>query len=164
MTKTFPDWASQPFSDFLEYSDRLHKILHLCMHGILTLRGIPNVIEVLRDTAKEYERDGYDENRLKRARQEADLAQSEADNGFPILHSQTTIALWSSLESLVRTFLVAWLTNVEDAKSCDELKKVKVRLGEYESLIGEDRNYYLLDLLEDSMGTRRSPGIGRFEA
>lgn len=164
MTNTIPTWATQPFNDFLDHAGKLHKILHLSMHGIATLRGIPKAIEVLRDTADEDEKRNYGEKRLESAKQEAVLAQSEIDNGFPILHAQTTIALWSSLESLVRTFLVAWLANIESARSCDELKKVRVKLGEYESLVGDDRNFYLLDLLEDSMGTRRSPGIGRFEA
>jgi hypothetical protein len=164
MANILPTWASQPFSDILDHTVKLDKILHISMHGISLLRGIPKTIEVLRDTADEDEKDGYGEERLETARQEATLAQSEVDNGFPILHAQIIIALWSALESLVRTFLAAWLTNIADVKSCDELKKVKVKLGDYESLVGDDRNFYILDLLEDSMGTRRNPGIGRFEA
>jgi len=163
VSNTIPLWASQPFNDILDHSEKLNEILHISMHGISLLRAIPNTIEVLRITAGEDEKEKYGEERLEQAKREAALAQSEVDNGFPILHAQTTISLWSSLESLVRTFLAAWLANIPDAKSCEELKKVKVRLGEYESLTSDDRYFYLLDLLEDSMGTRRRPGVGRFE-
>ena len=96
-------------------------------------------------------------------KQDAKLAQNEVDNDFPLLHAQFTIQLWGSLEALVLTFLRAWLSEVPDAKTRDQIRNLRIRVGEYESLGSDERNMYILDLLEDSVGSRKRPGIGRFE-
>lgn len=164
MSGKFPKWVKDLFNDSLDHVEKLHEILHISMRGISVLRAIPNAIEVLRNVSPEEEKDVYDETRFDKAKKEATLAEVEVKEGFPLLHAQTAISLWGTLEALVRTFLANWLATQPEAKVAEELKRVKIRFGEYEVLSGDDRNFYILDLLEDSMSTRRSPGIGRFEA
>jgi hypothetical protein len=93
------------------------------------------------------------------------LAQRDKDSGYPFLHAQMAVNLWSSLESFIRNLLVGWLKNIPEAIKCDEIKRLKVRIGEYESIRDEEDKYnYILDLLEDHLMIRRSPGIGRFNS
>lgn len=164
MSEKLPQWVTDIFSDSLDHVEKLNQILHISIKGISVLRGIPNAIEVLHKVATEEERDQEHETKLKRAKEEATLAEAELKDGFPLLHAQNAISLWAALEALVRTLLASWLSNQPEAKNIDELQRVKIRYGEYEALTGDDRNFYILDLLEDSLGTRRRAGIGRFES
>src|SRR4051794_35266981 len=103
-----PQWAMQPFEDFLTHIGRLHLVLHLSMTGISSLRGIPGLMEALQIT--EFQGPHYSLS-LEIARAEASCAQSEIDDDFPILHTQFTIASWAGLEATVRSFLARWLQN-----------------------------------------------------
>lgn len=160
-----PQWAAEPFLDFLDYQEKLQEILHISMRGIRVLTAMPNLIEAVRDSARTPdERGEYEGERLERARKEAALAQEEVELGFPLLQAQAAISLWGSLEALVRTFLARWLVNSPGAMQAAEITKLRVRVGEYESLTPEERAFYVLDLLEEVLNCRRSPGTGRFEA
>jgi hypothetical protein len=159
-----PRWVKELFGDFLDHIERLFEILHLSMHGISVLRGIPNALEVLQKLSTEDSDVQHAAARLERAKKEAKLAETEVADGFPLLHAQASIALWGALESLIRTFFSTWIRDRPQARDVEELKRVKIRWAEYEALSVEDRSFYLIDLLEESMGTRRAQGIGRFEA
>lgn len=159
-----PGWATRPFQDFLDHIELLSELLHISMRGIAALRGMPGLIDALRDVVPEEKKDKYSNEKLDRARKEAELAQAEVENGYPMLNGLMAIALWGSLEALVKTFLSAWLSNMQDARTCEQIKKLKIRIGEYESWTPEDRYFHVLDLLEEALATRRSPGVARFEA
>jgi hypothetical protein len=121
-------------------------------------------VEALRDTAPEHEKNEYPEDRLAKVRDEAALAQTEIENQFPLLHAQVAIAQWGALESLIRTFLASWLLNNPSARTVQGLRRVRVRVAEYEDLAAEERYFHVIDLLEDELQTRRQPGIARFES
>jgi hypothetical protein len=57
---------------------------------------------------------------------------SEVDSDFPLLHGQSTIAMWSSLEAWVRSFVANWLANEPEAWQAEAVQKLKIRLGELE--------------------------------
>ena len=159
-----PRWVEELFRDFLNHVEKLWEMLHLTMRGISELRGIPNFLEVVQKLSTEDSDTEHAGSRLERAKKEAKLAETEVANGFPLLHAQASIALWGALESLIRTFFSTWIRDQPQARDVEELKRVKIRWAEYEALSVEDRSFYLIDLLEESMGTRRAQGIGRFEA
>jgi hypothetical protein len=91
------------------------------------------------------------------------MAKREVDSDFPILHEQQTIFLWSSLESLIDDFLVAWLVNEPSAMQVEELKNIKITLAEYEALQGTERYHYLLSELERAVRSPFKKGCDRFE-
>jgi len=126
------------------------------------LRGIPKAVEALAKTGPDDESSTY-EKRLEQAKQEADMAQKEVDNGFPLLHAQAVVSLWGSLESLMSTFLARWLANEPKAILMNQVQKLKVQLGDYESLDREERSYYILDLLERDLQSPLKQGVSRFE-
>jgi hypothetical protein len=131
------------------------------MSGIAMLRGRQKAIEALGKV------DGPDENyekNLARAVRERELAQTEIDNDFPLLHEQATVALWASLEALIRSFAARWLMNKPGALQCDAVKKLKVRLGDYEALDASERCLWIVDLLDQDAGGALRVGVSRFES
>ena len=159
---TTPKWATRPFREFIDQAERLDQLLHLSMSGISMIRGVPKIVEVL---AKVEEDSGeHARQKIENAKREADLAQKEVDEGFPLLHAQTTIALWSALEATVRLFIVRWLQNYQPAMNVEVIQKLRVRIGEYERLEGEDRFFYILDRLEQELSAPLRSGVSRFES
>jgi hypothetical protein len=157
---TVPRWATEDFHQFLDHQEDLATILHLSMNGISMLRGRPHAIKVLAEVDGRVQEE---EENLKRASKERDLAQREVDSDFPVLHEQAIVALWSALEALVRSFAAAWLANWPGAWQKDAVKKLRVRLGEYEALDPPDRCLWAVDLLDQETSGPLKAGLGRFE-
>jgi hypothetical protein len=158
-----PAWAFQPFKDFGDQVVRQYELLQLSKMGIDGIRGLPRLVEVL--AKNDHTRDdAAKQHRLENAQQQAELAQREVDEGFPLLHAYAALAMWSSLEASVRLFLARWLEHSKGALEVKAVQKLRVRIGEYESLKGEDRFFYILDLLEQDTAAPFRAGITRFEA
>jgi hypothetical protein len=155
-----PAWAAQVFRECLDKHDRLFQVLHLSMAGISMVRGRANALKVLAEV------DGKvadAEAKLKRAEAEKELAQREVDHGFPILHEQATIALWGSLEALVRTLLAKWLEHKPEAWKCESINRIKVKIGDYETLERQEKCLWIVDLIDQEADGPLRAGIERFE-
>lgn len=157
-----PKWSMDPFRNFVENAERLDNLLHLCISGVSVLRAMPTVVEVINKVEKELEPDSS--SNLQRAKKQAALAQREVMEGFPVLRAQAVIAIWSSLEAAVRTFLARWLQHADGAMQADIVQRIKVKVGEYEALVGEEKYFYLLDRIEQEVSSALKPGVGRFES
>ena len=133
------------------------------------IRGRPNALDAL---AKAYPLIDAErvpdaeqaEERMARAMRDADVAKQEMEQGFPFLFSQAAAALWASLEDLVRTFLVAWITNRPQVLETDSISKLKVKLGDYLGRSDQEQYEYILDLLTEDIGATRRFGVERFES
>jgi hypothetical protein len=159
MSNGLPKWINDIVDDFLDHMKSVFQLLAICIKGIHSLEFIPAIIEAFEKESNDYE------SKLRNAQMEVSLAQSEEADGYPFLHAQMAVNLWASLESFMRNLLVGWLKNIPDAIKCDEIRRLKVKIGEYESIRDEEDKYnYILDLLEDHLMIRRSPGIGRFNS
>lgn len=156
-----PKWATQPFHDFMEQTERIHRLTDLSIKGISMIRSVPKIVEVLAKVEKGSAKET--DYSFKRAKKEAELAQREVDEGFPLLHAQATIALWSALEATIRLFIARWLQNYRQAMDVEVIQKLRVRIGDYERLEGEDRFFYILDRLDQELSAPLKNGITRFE-
>lgn len=159
--KEFPAWAGELFRQFLDQHERLTQVLHLSIAGIAMVRGRHQAIKVLAEI------DGSladSEQKLKRAEREKELAQREVDSDFPLLHEQATIALWSSLEALVRSFVAHWLANTPEAWAVESVKKLRVKIGDYEPLGLFDRCLWITDLVDQEVSGPLRNGVKRFES
>jgi hypothetical protein len=158
-----PKWATQAFRRFVDESERLVRIVHLCARGIGVLRGMPKVIEVI---ARVEDKDGEPDTkvRLAHAREEAELADKEVDQQFPLLHGLGTVALWSLLEAAVLEFVTEWFKNQPDALQTEPVSKLRVRVGDYELSRGDERFSYLAALLDREVSAGVRNGTERFES
>ena len=101
---------------------------------------------------------------LANARKEAEMAEAEVQAGFPLLHAQATVGLWTLLEGTVREFAVGFIKNSPNAMLIPEIAKLKVNLGEYESLDADDRCHHIADLLDRELGAPLKGGVSRLQA
>jgi len=162
MSKGLPKWAATPFHDFLDHQHQLGYLLELSITGISMLRAVPRAVEVLGpDEGETGERHS---ERVEHAHKVAQLAQREVDSGFPLLHAQATVSLWSSLECLVCGFLADWLANKPDALNLEPVRKTRISLGEYEAMAPDQRRHYIIELLEREVHAPFRQGVDRFEA
>ena len=162
MKKNIPQWFLDIANNQLDYRIKFEELSHISKKGIQAIVSMKDITEAL--TEPEDMDDPIKKNSFENIRREALLAANEATDGFPFLHEHFTVSLWAFLESFIITLLANWIMNKPEIKACDEFKKLKVRIGEYETLSDEDRAFHLLDLLEESKGSRRSPGIARFNS
>jgi hypothetical protein len=162
--ESVPNWATEPLETFIEDQERLERVMHLAMRGISVLRAMPQALAALAKAEPERYQGDAAEHRKRETDNLAQLAQQEVESDHPFLHAQSAVWLWGALELLIRDLLVRWLQNQPDAFQKDPLRRLRVRLGEYESLPHEDRASYLLDLLEQDVAAGLKLGVGRFES
>ena len=136
--------------------------MHLSIRGIPMLRGTPDIIEALA-LAQDQLSEPSTEHRIEVAKKEAELAQREVDEGFPFLHAQGTVALWGALENVIRLFIARWLENFPNALEAEVVQRLRIRIGDYERLQGEDRFFYILDQLDRDLSAPPRSGVKRFE-
>jgi hypothetical protein len=168
--KGAPEWALKPFTRYLDEVDKLHDLFTISTRGIAVLRGMPKLIETLAEVGANSESDldegkaKKDKEKLENSKREAKLAQAEVDSGFPLLHAQALVAIWTLLEAAISEFLEAWIKNQPSAIQIDQIQKLQIRLGEYERHVGDSRFAYIVDQLEQKYAKENTRyGYERFE-
>jgi hypothetical protein len=158
-----PAWAMAPFEDFINLAERIVQLLHLSTCGLSIMVKMP---ALLRSTVKgaQGELEVHHIESLQRVERVANLAQREVDDNFPLLHAYSVIGLWSSLESTIRLFVANWLQHSGHAMNVEAVQKLRVKIGEYESLSGQDKYFYLLDRIEQETATNLLNGVNKFES
>lgn len=163
-TGKIPKWALLTVRRFISGADHLYSFTLLTMQGVSFLRGLPELDEAL---ARSDGASGPTQE-VEREREEgekaAKLAHHEVDGGFPLLHAQGVVTLWSQLESLVRTLVADWLEADPGALTNDKVAGLKVKLGDYASRSGRDRVEFVVDLLEREKAAGLRAGANRFES
>lgn len=156
------DWALHPFEQFLDDVDRLGHLVRLSSAGISVLQAMPQGIEALMKA----EPDNITEKtkRLEAARIDAKLAEREVKSGFPVLNSLAVVGLWALFEAAIRTFVSEWLKHKRTAWRAEPIQKLKIRLGEYQSIPQSQRHRYVVELLERELVVGLKGGVSRFEA
>lgn len=157
-----PKSASEPFRRFMIQGQRLFETVHLATAGITTLCGMPDLVEALGRLDSDKNETDFG-TRLDRTKKEADLAEREVKTGFPVIHAQAVVTLWSYLEALLRSFAASWLRNQPEALTRPQVARLRIRLGDFQLLRDEEEKYYyIFDLLDRDIASARS-GINRFE-
>ena len=115
------------------------------------------------DVCRPFETDTGDTAELDRVRAVESRALAEVAADFPLPHSAGTVLPWGALEAATRDFVVRWLYRFPASRQTENIARIRVPVGEYERLDGEDRVRYLLGMIERVLGAGLKPGIGRFE-
>lgn len=166
ITSDLPDWCHQIFDQFEVDLERLHNLLRISMAGITLLPHRAGAIMALHNEADKYgqtERVAY-ENSLRQAERDEVFAKTEIENGFELLIAQSTVTLWNMLEAHIRSFVAYWLMYDEAAWQVEEVGKLKIKLGDFQSLDQVERCFWVVDLLDQEQSGPTKSGINRFEA
>lgn len=159
--KGAPEWAIEPFENFIDEAEHHSHLMHIAVTGISGLRGTPKLIETLMKLKEEDTPEAA--QRLADAKKDADLAKTEVETGFPVLHAWAVVGLWALFESTIRTFASEWLKHKRTAWKAESIQKLRVRIGDYESIPKGLKHRYVIELLERELGTGLKYGINRFE-
>lgn len=159
--RRMPAWAGDPFKSFIDDVERLKQVMQISERGIAMLRVAPKAAQAL--IRAEGDLSKPRRKQLRVARKHASLAEREIREGFPVLHAWAVVALWSHLESLLRTFLASWLKNKRDAWTCEPVHSLRIQLGLYRTLPAPQRQFYIVELLEKETKSGLRSGINRFE-
>jgi len=122
---------------------------------------MPNIFTALMSGAGEEEHARLSSN-LEEAKKEAELAEKECKEGFPLLHGHALVAMWGALETAIEDMLVGILLNEPTVLKKDAFAKVKVTLSDFETKDKEERMRFLLQELGRSLG--RKNGVDAFES
>jgi hypothetical protein len=153
----------QPFSDLTTRIQHLAEVLEMSIRGITMLRAMPQMVMAVAKAKGRTEHEDTSRE-LANAERHAEFAEQEVKNGFPVLHANTALGVWSHLEAGIRLLLARWLEHERSAFELDAIQKLKVKLGDYERLQGEDRFFYIIDRMEQEAAAPLKSGINRFEA
>lgn len=171
-SKRMPDWAKRTFTDFLDDTQALSEVLHLCIQGVTVITRMPALVRALHSAPTDYQEGAITaaaklakltSPEIDAAEYRAALAQREVDNGFNTVHSQGVLSLWSALEDLVKTFVARWLAEMPETRREPPWSDLRIKLGEYEQLDEEQKGYYLVDFAEQNTGAAFRRGVNRFE-
>lgn len=162
-SRKLPEWITDHFKESLNSHELLMQITDISARGISVLRGMPKIVKVLADV--EGNSDHPDSvKKLDRAQKEAELASTEVEKDFPVLHGLAVVALWSWMEHFVKGFVALWLTHRRDALDVPAVQKLRVRLGEYLQLQKAEQAQFLVELLEQELASSLKRGATRFES
>src|SRR5882672_1704588 len=161
MASEIPRYAAIPLQHFVDSWQRNGHLLHLSMRGIRVLTQMPNIFTALMSGAGEEEHARLSSN-LEEAKKEAELAEKECKEGFPLLHGHALVAMWGALETAIEDMLVGILLNEPTVLKKDAFAKVKVTLSDFETKDKEERMRFLLQELGRSLG--RKNGVDAFES
>ena len=155
---TVPRWPADLFDPFLDDLNTLDRVLHMSMSGIAMFRARPQAIRALGEYHGK-----LDAEELARAEKEGEFAQKEIDNGFPLLHQQATVSLWAMIESLIQDLVARWLEMTPGAWQVEAVMRLRVRIGDYETLDAQDRSLWVTELLDQEVAGPLRVGVTRFE-
>jgi hypothetical protein len=137
---------------FLRRREEVARLVAVAGYALRSVTGLARLTESLHEPAEA----------VDRAREIAALALQEVEADLPLLHSAAAVLIWGALEAAVIDFLVRWLVSHPACLTAQPFSNIRVRLGEYEHLEGEDRMRFLVRLLEREVGASLKPGVGRF--
>jgi len=170
--RKLPDWAKDPFLKSLGYQRQLNDFYGLSLLGLQAIFETHQEVEELaaelqkleQETGVGREVEGLDPKFRVTVRERAQLASREIKQGFPVLNAQATISIWASLEWLVRDLIVGLVANDPSSRRNDTVRKVRIRLSDYEELAGNEKYYYVVDQIERDLGASLKVGVDRFES
>jgi hypothetical protein len=112
-------------------------------------------------------RDNQDEAfaaKVARAEEDALLAGEEVRSDFQLLRGLSLVSVWSTLENLVKSLVVAWAIHDKKWLRSDALKNVKLPMSDFLSMSPNERAWYLADHLDQVKSASLRQGVNRFES
>jgi hypothetical protein len=153
-----PKWAKSPFKRFASQAQRLAEVIDISARGMSLLPGMPGLSKLV-----ESEPEG-DRSTLETAESEAQLAEREVETGFPVLYSWAVVGQWAQLEAFIRQFVASRLRRKPSSWKLPPIAKLRIRLGEYESIPRDQHHLYITQVLEQELGAGKQQGCSRFES
>jgi len=156
-----PLWARKALAHLIYEAEDMYKLLHVTKKGIQHLQRIPRLYELLLNPNDP--KNPVTEKDIERAREEAAIAQAEAEQDYRRSHQQFCISIWAHLESKIRMLCVGFVANEPHHLQSEKFRKIKVVISEYECLSEQEKAMFLIEQLENNVASPLRKGVNRFE-
>lgn len=157
--KQVPKTMSGFFQSAFDEHERIYNVVALSRVGISQSKAMPRLLRAIDGVTGKNE-----PKRIEAAEARAALAESEIANGFPVLHSLATVALWSWLEHMVKGVVVLWILENKSVLKQKPFERLEVKVSQYLSLNRREQAMHLVGLLEQQQSSPHRQGINRFES
>lgn len=149
----------------LDQYGEVHRTMLMAMGGISMHKARPQAIKALSKAKKRLEendetQEEFDKN-LNSAIEDADYAEKQIKQGFPILVSMSIVVLWSYLETTVNDVAINWLVETRFKTLNDDTKKLSVPFSDMQNSSLKQRAALLIDSLVRKKG--RMHPVAKFE-
>lgn len=157
----------QPFDRFMSYLMNVTRTVYLGTRGIASTVHMVDLAVALADLEKYYASTGgpaleIGDEDIEERRKEAAFAQTQIDQGFPLLYALAVVGVWGGLEALVEDLAAHWMERHPGVKKSEPVAKIKIPLGEYEALDPSERGQFLVRQLQNGSGADKT-GLSGFE-
>jgi len=150
---TWPGWARNAIRSGLKQLERIERFVDLTTQGLDMVARHPELLEILESEPAH----------LAHAQLRAADVKGEMEAGFPLLHGQATLLMWSALEGMVRDLAIDWITNERSVLKSQALRKIRGPLPEYELLDPAERISFLVREIDRQAEAPQQTGVARFE-
>lgn len=154
---------TRAFKRALRRFEETIQTLGLAMNAISRVKAMPQLFEALTNYNAARFNQEPDPEQLRRIGELANVAYGEEKRGFPLLHAQATVTIWSIIETAVDDFSVDWILLHKDILLGKRLGKLTVPLHRFVALTEEERVRLVVEKLKQELGLEFSSGIGHFE-
>ncbi len=159
-------WAWKPIERALKTIHSTHTLLHLCMDGLNLVSKFPIIAEINEEIQQHIETTSLEAEEhltIDQSKNRAAMALQEIESDFALLHANSLVTLWSSLDSLIDDIIIAWIENNHDIIKGPSFEKIKISISDYESMNNIERMSFLLRELSRSVNADIKVGAGKFE-
>jgi hypothetical protein len=157
-----PAWAT-PCLRFIDYASDVDGLVTLTGDGISHLRRVPIILE-LAITGLGSTDEAKSDERVKLAKETAQLAESEIAKDFPLLHSHAVMGVWGALEAMVEDLAISWIEHNPSILSEPKIARIRIPLVEFQMMEQQDRLRFLVSELQRDLGAELKSGATRFES
>jgi hypothetical protein len=159
-----PSWAA-PCARYMDYMIQTISFVNMTQRGADVLTKMPQTIDALMNASKipKDEKDAH-EKELKELKWAAELAKSEIESDFALLHSHTLMGSWGALEGMIKDLVISWMQHNPSVLDDPRITKVKVPLVEFQKMGDHDRLRFLVTEIQRDLGLELKSGATKFES
>lgn len=151
-----------PFRTFLRYCEDSNNLLDLTYSGARLVASEPDLLKAIYDPSLPNSGD-LNSDRMERSEKSAEVAKSEMERDFPLLHAHTLMGIWGALEALVEDVAIAWIRQNPESVNGEPFSKIKIPFIEFQEMNELARCHFLLVELRRNLKVDLGVGVAKFE-
>ena len=123
-------------------------------------KALPKAMEALSHA----DREELDTSLHQKAVRDGEFVEKERSEGFPVVHGQAVLSLWSLLELAVKDLVAVWIRKNPDLLLKPPISNLKMKIGDYLTIDEDEKYLFFVDIIERDIGAGIKHGINRFES
>jgi hypothetical protein len=152
------------FERFFQYVGDIDNVTSVIKHGILLVKGFPDLLELLiRDESTETRDREFFEKKMVVEKRLGQSAAREIEKDFPLMYGHALTGVWSGLESYIEDLAIAWMDDNPSVLGEPAIAKVRIPLATFQALDHQDRLRFIVTELQRDLRVDLKNGATKFE-